>query len=109
MKALPWVFAGIGAGIAAAYVLMNQPRMQAETGWDSVENTADRAFGWGSRNRISGAARNIAGKVKEGVGRVMGDGRIADQGVADQAVGSATNAMGSVAQAAGETLHDLNR
>ena len=109
MKALPWIFAGVGAGIAAVYVLMNQPRMQAETGWDSVENTADRAFGWGSQNRVSGAARNIAGKVKEGVGRVAGDGRIVDEGVADQAVGSAKNAVGAVAQAAGETLHDLNR
>jgi uncharacterized protein YjbJ (UPF0337 family) len=109
MRALPWVFAGIGAGIAAVYVLMNQPKMQAETGWDSVENTADRTFGWGSRNRVSGAARSIAGRVKEGVGRVVGDNRIADQGVADQAVGSAKNAVGTVAQAAGETLHDLNR
>ena len=109
MKALPWIVAGVGAGVAAAYVILNQPRLQAETGWDSVENSADRAFGWGSKTRLSGAGRNLAGKVKEGFGRVVGDNNLAGQGAADQAVGSVKNAAGTVAQAAGQTIHDLNR
>jgi uncharacterized protein YjbJ (UPF0337 family) len=47
--------------------------------------------------------------VKEGVGRAVGDPDLADEGVADQAVGTVKNAVGNLAQAAGETIHDLNR
>ena len=109
MKTVSWIFAGVGAAAAIAYVMYNQPRMQSETGWDSVENTADRAFGWGSRSRLAGAGRNMAGRVKEGLGRFTGNANMADEGVADQAIGSVRNAAGNVAQAAGETIHDLNR
>src|SRR4051812_10108908 len=106
---LPWIFAGIGAGIAAAWLLMNQPRLQSETGYDSVEEGAARTFGWGSKARVTGAGRNMVGRVKEGVGRLAGRDDIADEGVMDQAAGSVKNAVGSVAQAAGQTIHDLNR
>jgi uncharacterized protein YjbJ (UPF0337 family) len=109
MKALPWILAGVGAGAAVAYLVLNQPRMQAATGWDSVENAANRTFGWGSKNRISGAAKNVAGNVKEGFGRLSGDADLADEGTGDQVVGTVKNAAGALAQAAGETLHDLNR
>ncbi len=109
MKALPWILAGMGAGAAIAYVILNQPAPQAETGWDSVENTAGRTFGWGTKTRFSGTGTNLAGKVKEGVGRAVGDPDLADEGVADQAVGKVKDAVGNLAQAAGETIHDLNR
>jgi uncharacterized protein YjbJ (UPF0337 family) len=106
---LPWIVAGIGAGIAATWVLMNQPRLQSETGYDSVEEGAARTFGWGSKARVTGTGRNIVGQVKEGIGRLAGRDDIADEGVVDQAAGSVKNAVGSVAQAAGQTIHDLNR
>jgi uncharacterized protein YjbJ (UPF0337 family) len=109
MKALPWILAGVGAGAAIAYVMLNQPRPQAETGWGSVENAAGRTWGWGSKTRVSGAGTNVAGKVKEGFGRLTGDADLADEGAADQAIGTVKNAVGAVAQAAGETIHDLNR
>jgi uncharacterized protein YjbJ (UPF0337 family) len=109
MKALPWILAGVGAGAAVAYVILNQPRPQAETGWDSVENAADRTVGWGSKTRISGAGSKVAGKLKEGFGRLTGDADLADEGVGEQAVGAVKSAVGTVAQAAGDTLHDLNR
>jgi uncharacterized protein YjbJ (UPF0337 family) len=109
MRALPWILAGMGAGVAIAYVILNQPVPQAETGGDSVENTAGRTFGWGTKTRFSGTGTNLAGKVKEGVGRAVGDPDLADEGVADQAVGTVKNAVGNLAQAAGETIHDLNR
>jgi uncharacterized protein YjbJ (UPF0337 family) len=108
-SSMPWIFAGIGAGIAATYLLMNQPRMQGETGYDSVEEGAARTYGWGSKARVTGAGRNIAGRVKEGVGRLTGRDDIAGEGVLDQAAGSVKNAVGTVAQAAGQTIHDLNR
>ena len=106
---LPWILAGIGAGAALAYVALNQPKPQAETGWDSVENAARRTTAWGSKSRLSGAGSKLAGKVKEGLGRIAGDPNLADEGVGDQAVGAVKNAVGTVAQAAGDTLHNMNR
>jgi uncharacterized protein YjbJ (UPF0337 family) len=109
MKTLPWILAGVGAGVAVAYVILNQPKPQAATGWDSVENAARRTTGWGSKSRLSGAGSKVAGKLKEGIGRITGDADLADEGVGDQAVGAVKNVAGTVAQAAGDTLHDLNR
>jgi len=42
---LPWIIAGIGAGIAATYILMNQPNAQTATGYDSMEEGAARTYG----------------------------------------------------------------
>jgi uncharacterized protein YjbJ (UPF0337 family) len=107
MKGLPWILAGIGVGFVLAYVTLSEP--QTETGWDSAENAADRAWRWGSKARLSGAGRNTAGRFKEGVGRVLGDNDLADEGVADQFVGTVKSEAGALAQAVGETIHDLNR
>jgi uncharacterized protein YjbJ (UPF0337 family) len=109
MKALPWILAGVGAGAAIAYVILNQPQPQAATGWDSVENAAIRTFGWGSKSRLSGLGAKVGGKIKEGLGRVAADPDLADEGVGDQAVGAIKDGVGAVAQAAGQTIHDLNR
>ena len=102
MKGLPWILAGIGVGFVLAYVTLSEP--QTETGWDSAENAADRAWTWGSKARLSGA-----GRFKEGIGRVIGDNDLADEGVADQFVGTVKSGAGALAQAVGETIHDLNR
>jgi uncharacterized protein YjbJ (UPF0337 family) len=109
MKALPWIVAGVGIGAAVAYVLLNEPSPQTSTGWDSVENTADRTWRWGSKSRFSGAGTKAAGALKEGIGRVLGDPDLADEGVADQAVGTVKSAAGTLAHAVGDTIHDLNR
>jgi uncharacterized protein YjbJ (UPF0337 family) len=109
MKTLPWILAGVGAGAVLAYVVLSQPGPQAETGWDLVENAARKTAGWGSKSRLSGAGTKLAGKVKEGFGRMTGDANLADEGVGDQAIGAVKDAVGTVAQAAGETLHDMNR
>src|SRR3954469_1773974 len=106
---LPWIVAGIAAGIAATWFLMNQPSLQSDTGYDSVEEGAARTYGWGSKARLSGTGRNIAGQVKEGFGRITGRVDVADEGMVDQAAGSVRNAAGTIAQAAGQTIHDLNR
>ena len=109
MKALPWIVAGVSAGLVLAYIAMNQPAPQHEGGWDSVEDAADSTWKWGSKARVSGAGTNLGGKLKEGVGRVTGDQDLADEGVVDQAVGSVKDAAGTLAHAASDTLHDLNR
>ena len=106
---LPWIVAGIGAGIAATYLLMNQPSYAGDTSYSSVDEGAARTWGWGSKNRVGGAGRNIVGRVKEGIGNFAGRDDLATEGLIDQAAGSVQNAAGRVAQAAGETLHDLNR
>jgi uncharacterized protein YjbJ (UPF0337 family) len=108
MKTLTWILAGAGVGLAV-YLVLNQPGPQYSTGDDDVENFADDTSLWGSKQRLGGAARGLAGKVKEGVGRVAGDDQLADEGVADQLVGSVKDTAGQVAHAVGETIHDLNR
>jgi uncharacterized protein YjbJ (UPF0337 family) len=107
MKVLPWILAGIGVGFFLAYVALSEP--QTETGWDSAENVADRAWKWGAKARTSGVGRNAEGRFKEGVGRVLGDNDLADEGVVDQFVGTVKSEAGALAQAVGETIHDLNR
>ncbi len=108
MKALTWVIAGVGIGVAA-YIVLNQPGPQYATGDDDVEYAADRTSLWGSKQRLYGRGSGLAGKVKEGLGRATGNDRLADEGVADQVVGAVRDAAGKAAQVAGQTIHDLNR
>jgi uncharacterized protein YjbJ (UPF0337 family) len=108
MKALPWIIAGLGAGIAA-YIVLNQPGPEYATGNDDIENAAGRTSLWGSKQRLSGTGVGLVGKFKEGVGRATGNDQLADEGFADQVAGAVKKAAGGVAQAAGQTIHDLNR
>ena len=108
MKALAWMAAGIGVGIAA-YIILNQPGPMSPTGDPDVESAAGRASRWGSEQRIAGKAGRFAGQLKEGVGQAFGDGDLADEGAAQQVVGAVKDTAGKVAQAAGETLHNLNQ
>jgi uncharacterized protein YjbJ (UPF0337 family) len=108
MKALTWVIAGVGAGIAA-YIVLNQPGPRYATGDDDVEYAAGRATLWGSKQRISGIGGGLAGKLKEGLGRATGNEQLAGDGVTDQLAGAVKETAGKAAQAAGQTIHDLNR
>jgi uncharacterized protein YjbJ (UPF0337 family) len=108
MKSLGWL--AVGAGLAAAvYILLNQPGPQYATGIDEVEDAADRTSLWGSKQRFSGAGARLGGKVKEGFGQLTGNDELAGEGVADQLAGAVKDTAGKVAQAAGETIHELNR
>jgi uncharacterized protein YjbJ (UPF0337 family) len=108
MKTLPWIIAGAGAA-AAIYILLNMPGPEYATGSDTMEDAARGTSKWGSKSRLSGAGGNLVGRVKEGFGRATGDADLMDEGAGDQVVGSLKNAAGKVAQAAGQTLHELNR
>jgi uncharacterized protein YjbJ (UPF0337 family) len=63
----------------------------------------------GKQSPPLGSGRNAAGRFKEGVGRVLGDNDLADEGLADQFVGTVKSEAGALAQAVGETIQDLNR
>jgi uncharacterized protein YjbJ (UPF0337 family) len=56
-------------------------------------------------NRIAGTARNMGGKVEEGLGRVTGDTKTEVEGMVNKAAGTAQNLYGqardSAADAAG--------
>lgn len=108
MKALPWMIAAAGIG-TAAYILANQPGLEYATGNDSIESGARKTSAWGSKNRIKGAGTHIVGKIKSGIGAATGNTRLSNSGLGDKVAGSVKDAAGSVAQAAGQTLHDLNR
>ena len=51
------------------------------------------------QDRIEGAARNIGGKIKEGVGKITGDEKLKAEGRADQVEGKVQNTVGGVKDA----------
>jgi uncharacterized protein YjbJ (UPF0337 family) len=59
-------------------------------------------------DRISGTARNVGGKIEEGVGRLTGDARTQIQGKLDQAAGAAQDLYGQTAHAATRAAALLN-
>ncbi len=108
MKTLAWLAAGIGVGLAA-YLIANGPGPQYATGSDNLEDAARNSAGWGTKQRATGLGRNVAGRVKEGLGNLTGNPDLADEGLGDQIEGNVREGAGKLAQAAGQTLHDLNR
>jgi uncharacterized protein YjbJ (UPF0337 family) len=108
MKTFAWLFAGIGIGLAV-FLVANAPGPEYATGSDDVAGAARNTFGWGTKQRAKGMGAHIAGRVKEGLGNLTGDANLADSGVADQVEGTVREGVGNFAQAAGQTLHDLNR
>ena len=50
-------------------------------------------------DRIEGAAKNMGGKIKEGVGKVTGDEKLKAEGRADQVEGKVQNTVGGVKDA----------
>ena len=108
MKMFPWVVAAAGLGFAA-YVVFTRSAMEYAAGPGGAEDAARTAFGWGTKQRVSGVGGQLSGRLKEGVGRITGDDNLAGEGIADQAAGLAKDAAGSVAQAVGQTIHEFNR
>ncbi len=48
------------------------------------------------KDRIKGAAKNIAGKTKTAVGKATGDEKLKNEGRADQVAGKVQNVVGGV-------------
>jgi uncharacterized protein YjbJ (UPF0337 family) len=57
------------------------------------------------KDRVEGAATNIKGKVKEGVGKMTGDSKTEAEGKADQIKGKSQNAVGGLKDKAREVLN----
>ena len=53
-------------------------------------------------DRIEGAAKNIGGKVKEGVGKITGDEKLKAEGRAEQVEGKVQNTVGGIKDAVNE-------
>ena len=60
-------------------------------------------------DRIEGSAKNIGGKIKEGVGKAVGDEKLRREGQVDQVKGRAENAIGGIKDQAREELDRKNR
>jgi uncharacterized protein YjbJ (UPF0337 family) len=108
MKTLAWFAAGIGIGLVI-YLIANAPEPEYATGYDSVEDAARSAADWGTKQRVTGAGADVLGRVKEGFGNLAGNPDLAGEGTGDRLAGEIKEGVGKVAEAAGQTLHDLNR
>jgi uncharacterized protein YjbJ (UPF0337 family) len=62
-----------------------------------------------NEDRIEGTARNVGGKVQEGVGRLTGDAGTRAEGLANQAAGAAHDLFGQAADSAREQATTLDR
>lgn len=51
------------------------------------------------KDRIEGAAKNIGGKIKEGIGNLTGDEKLKAEGKTDQVEGKVQNAVGGAKDA----------
>jgi uncharacterized protein YjbJ (UPF0337 family) len=109
MRALPWIIAGVGIGMGVTILLFNESEPEYATGYEGVESAARKTFGWGTKKRAEGKMGLVKGAIKEGVGKLTGDDRIAGEGAADRVAGEVKDAAGQLGQAVGETIHDLNR
>ena len=47
-------------------------------------------------DRVAGSAKQVAGAVKEAVGKVVGDAKLESEGQADKAEGEVQNAIGGL-------------
>ena len=60
-------------------------------------------------DRVRGSAKNLGGKVKEGLGNLTGDAKLRSDGRADQIEGQAQNAIGGIKDSAREVLDGKKR
>jgi uncharacterized protein YjbJ (UPF0337 family) len=57
------------------------------------------------KNRVEGAAKTAGGKLKEAVGKLVGDQKTTAEGQAEQKVGRVQNAVGGLK----DTIRDIQK
>jgi uncharacterized protein YjbJ (UPF0337 family) len=60
-------------------------------------------------NRIEGTARNVGGKVQEGLGKVTGNARTQAEGLANQATGAVQDLYGQATDTAREAATNFEK
>lgn len=60
-------------------------------------------------DRIEGAAKNLGGKIKEGIGNLTGDAKLKRDGEVEQVEGRAQNAIGGIKDSAREQIDGKDR
>lgn len=103
MKALPWIITA-AAVCAALYVIGQNSSPQYAGTQGDVNDAADQAGAWGTKQRLTGTGGNLAGKVKEGAGKLTGDTQLEGEGKLDQAVGTVKDTVGKAAQAISDSV-----
>ena len=109
MKGLSWLLAGAGLGIVAYIFFMQESAPRYAAGYDDIDDAADAAGRWGTKQRVTGTGGSVLGRVKEGVGRVTGNSDLEGEGVVDQAAGAVKDTAGRVAHAVEGTIKELNQ
>ncbi len=109
MKALSWVLIGAGVVAAVVFLIANAPEPAYSTGDPDVDRLANKTDLWGGKQRVKGTGGSLLGKAKQSFGEATGDESLANEGAADQAIGTVKDTAGKVAGAVSDTLRDLNR
>jgi len=60
-------------------------------------------------DRVEGSAKNVGGKLKEGLGKLTGDAKLQGDGKADQIEGKTQNAVGGIKDKARELFGNKDR
>ena len=60
-------------------------------------------------DEIKGKAERIKGKVKQGVGDLIDDPELEDEGMADEAMGEAQESFGTAKRKLGETIEKAGK
>ena len=56
------------------------------------------------KDRVVGSAKEFKGKVKQGIGKVVGDAKLESEGKSDKVEGKVQNAVGAVKDAVREAV-----
>lgn len=60
-------------------------------------------------DRVEGSAKNLGGKLKEGLGNLTGDAKLKGDGKADQTEGKVQNAAGGIKDSVRNAIDGGNR
>ena len=60
-----------------------------------------------NKDQVEGKAKEIKGRIKQGVGDVLDDENLHDEGVADEAEGEVQKGFGDVRHKVGKTIEEV--